>query len=176
MVPRKIAPVLRKRLARNPAVALIGPRQSGKTTLARSLGGQYFDLEQESDRLRLSLAWDALRGQRSLIVLDEAQAWPEIFVRLRAAIDEDRKRFGRFLILGSVSPYLMTQVSESLAGRLATVELTPLTLWELPRVPLTRMWCHGGYPDGGVLVARNRDFPRWQRDYLQLLSQRDFPN
>src|SRR5207248_2128735 len=108
-------------------------------------------------------------------ILDEAQEWPEVFLRLRGAIDADRKRQGRFLLLGSVSPALMTQVSESLAGRLSLLELTPLLLSELPTdAARNRHWLHGGYPDGGVLdVGR---YPRWQLDYLALLSQRDLPN
>jgi predicted AAA+ superfamily ATPase len=151
----------------------VGPRQAGKTTLARSLGGRYFDLEQEPDRLRLDLEWNEIEAGRSLIVLDEAQAWPEVFPRLRSAIDGDRRRNGRFLLLGSVSPSMMTRVSESLAGRLALVELTPFALAELPRVPFARQWARGGYPDGGVLGGRR--FPQWQRDYLALLAQRDLP-
>jgi len=154
-------------------VALVGPRQAGKTTLTRSLRGTYFDLEQASDRLRLDLQWDSAVKGRSLIIQDEAQAWPEIFPRLRGAIDADRARKGRFLILGSVSPSLMVQVSESLAGRLSVVELTPLLANELPRVPLTRVWCRGGYPEGAAL--RPGRFPQWQRDYLDLLTQRDLP-
>jgi uncharacterized protein len=173
MLRRAALAVVRRRLKTAPAVALVGPRQSGKTTLARSLRGRYFDLEHEPDRLGLDLQWAALESGRPLVVLDEAQAWPEIFPRLRAAIDQDRRRRGRFLILGSVSPAIMTRVSESLAGRLALVELTPFSLAELPRVPLDRQWQRGGYPDGGV---RGGDaYPRWQRDYLALLAQRDLP-
>ncbi len=165
--------VLRRRLRANPAVALVGPRQAGKTTLAKSLAGGYFDLEQEPERLRLNLQWEALARGRQLIVLDEAQAWPEVFPRLRAAIDEERSRKGRFLILGSVSPSMMGEVSESLAGRLALLELTPFLFTELPRIPLSLLWLRGGYPDGGVLGGKR--YPEWQRDYLSLLAQRDLP-
>ncbi len=173
MIRRSLLAVLRRRLHDYPAVALIGPRQSGKTTLARSLRGRYFDLEQEPERLRLDLQWAELQDARPLVVLDEAQAWPEVFPRLRAAIDADRRRNGRFLLLGSVSPTIMAQVSESLAGRLALVELSPFSMGELPRVPLVRLWSRGGYPDGGVRGG-NR-FPQWQRDYLSLLAERDLP-
>ena len=119
MIQRHILRVLKSRLKQYPAVTLVGPRQSGKTTLARSLGGAYYDLEQEAYRLRLDLEWNRLVEGRPLIVLDEAQTWPELFPRLRGAIDRHRRRKGRFLLLGSVSPSLMLQVSESLAGRLA---------------------------------------------------------
>ena len=165
--------LVQQRLRQYPAVALVGPRQAGKTTLARSLPGVYFDLEQAADRLRLDLQWDAALTGKSLIILDEAQVWPEIFPRLRGAIDADRSRKGRFLILGSVSPSLMVQVFESLAGRLSLVELTPLLVNELTDVPLSRTWCRGGYPEGGAL--RPKRFPQWQRDYLDLLTQRDLP-
>jgi predicted AAA+ superfamily ATPase len=174
MILRPIARLLKQRLAQYPAVCLLGPRQSGKTTLARSFGGAYFDLEQESDRLRLDLQWSALAAGKKLVVLDEAQAWPEVFPRLRGAIDEARSRKGRFLLLGSVSPALTKHVSESLAGRLSLVELPPFLLNELPAASLDDLWLRGGYPEGGILEPRR--FPQWQRDYLTLLAQRDLPN
>jgi uncharacterized protein len=175
MLDRVTSAVITERLGDYPAVALVGPRQSGKTTLAREIGKRYFDLEQEQDRLRLDVEWDQVVAERELVVLDEAQEWPEVFARLRGEIDRDRKRNGRFLILGSVSPVLMTQVSESLAGRLSVVELAPLTMGELDsKAQRTRHWLMGGYPDGGVLSGKG--FPIWQRDYLDLLRQRDLPN
>jgi len=174
MIGRQIKRLLTERLAAYPAVTLIGPRQCGKTTLAQSLGGAYFDLEQESERLRLDLEWDDIIAGKELVILDEAQSWPEVFARLRSAIDRDRKRTGRFLLLGSVSPSLMVQVSESLAGRLSLVELTPFLLAELKmKAQRDRHWLCGGYPDGGVL--KPKQYPRWQIDYLALLSQRDLP-
>jgi predicted AAA+ superfamily ATPase len=173
MIRRAALGVVRRRLRAHPAVALVGPRQAGKTTLARALGGRYFDLEQEPERLRVDLDWARLETARGLVVLDEAQAWPEVFPRLRSAIDRDRGRNGRFLLLGSVSPALMTTVSESLAGRLSLVELTPFTAGELGRVPLDRQWARGGFPDGGALGEGR--YPQWQRDYLTLLAQRDLP-
>lgn len=166
--------LIRERLEAYPAVALVGPRQCGKTTLAQAMGGAYFDLEQESERLRLDLEWDAVVAGRDLVILDEAQSWPAIFLRLRGTIDRDRKRMGRFLLLGSVSPSLMVQVSESLAGRLSLVELTPFLLSELEtKASRERRWLYGGYPDGGVLEPAR--YPRWQLDYLALLTQRDLP-
>lgn len=174
MIRRQIESLVRHRLKQYPAVALVGPRQCGKTTLAQMMGGNYFDLEQEPERLRVDLEWDAVEQSRELVILDEAQSWPELFARLRGAIDRHRKRMGRFLLLGSVSPSLMTQVSESLAGRLSLVELTPFLQGELKnRSQRQALWLCGGFPDGGVL-QRER-FPRWQRDYLALLTQRDLP-
>jgi predicted AAA+ superfamily ATPase len=139
------------------------------------MGGTYFDIEQEPERLRLDLDWGDLGSSNDLVVLDEAQSWPELFPRLRGAIDRDRKRMGRFLLLGSVSPSLMTQVSESLAGRLALVELTPFLQTELKKsLHRGSLWMCGGFPDGGVLESER--FPHWQRDYLSLLTQRDLPS
>jgi predicted AAA+ superfamily ATPase len=175
MLTRTVQPLVLELLGDYPAVSLVGPRQCGKTTLAQAIGGAYFDLEQESERLRLDLEWESLAAGKKLLVLDEAQSWPAVFGRLRGTIDRDRKRNGRFLLLGSVSPSLMVHVSESLAGRLSQVELTPFLLGELKtKASQDRRWLCGGYPDGGVLEPRQ--FPRWQRDYLALLTQRDLPN
>lgn len=174
MLSRLAARHLRSTLRDQPAVALLGPRQVGKTTLARSLDGAYFDLELEPERLRLDLEWEEHVRSKRLLVLDEAQAFPDIFPRLRAAIDADRKRAGRFLLLGSVSPALMQSVSEALTGRLALIELSPFLWQELEsNAQRRRLWLTGGYPDGGIL--RPSRFPRWQTNYLQLLAQRDLP-
>ena len=184
MKSRLAETIVRKRLETYPAVALVGPRQCGKTTLAKALGGRYYDLEQDSERLRLDLEWGRFvappqpegssgDSERDLVILDEAQSWPEVFPRLRGAIDSSRRRNGRFLILGSVSPGLMHHVSESLAGRLSLVELTPFLLREVPEVPLETAWLVGGFPDGGILDPSR--FPRWQLDYIALLTTRDLP-
>lgn len=175
MIERQLKEQVVERLAAYPAVALVGPRQCGKTTLAQRLGGAYFDLEQEPERLRLDLEWERLAAGTDLVILDEAQAWPEVFVRLRGAVDADRKRKGRFLLLGSVSPSLMVRVSESLAGRLSLIELTTFLWAELTtQASRERLWLCGGYPDGGVL--ERRQYPQWQQDYLALLTQRDLPH
>ncbi len=99
-------------------MAILGPRQCGKTTLAKTFASRYFDLEQEADQLRLDIEWESIAQSDELTILDEAQEEPGIFARLRGAIDEDRKRNGRFLLSGSVSPSLTKHVSESLAGRI----------------------------------------------------------
>ena len=165
------------KLERYPVVSLLGPRQCGKTTLAKNLGGRYFDMESEGASLRLDAEWDRLMRGEELVVIDEAQCAPEIFPRLRGAIDSDRKRNGRFLLLGSVSPALMQNVSESLAGRMGLVAMGPLTYSELAGPLgadcLESLWLRGGFPDGGILDASR--FYEWQKDYLELLATRDLP-
>jgi predicted AAA+ superfamily ATPase len=173
MLHRLYADEVRRKLARYPAVALLGSRQCGKTTLARALGGHYFDLETAGDASRLDAEWDELAAGRRLVVLDEAQHEPRVFDRLRGAIDADRRRKGRFLLLGSVSPALLRDGAESLAGRLGIVHLSPFVLPELPAARADRLWLVGGYPDGGIL--RPRMFPEWQHDYLETLVSRDLP-
>lgn len=174
MLRRLAARNVRVALRRYPAVTIVGPRQCGKTTLARALGGEYFDLEQDSDRVRLDLEWDRLAAGRSRVILDEAQSWPAVFPRLRGAIDADRRGNGRFLLLGSVSPALMRSVSESLAGRMAVAELTPFLQSELRAAAMRgRRWLVGGFPDGGI--RRPGAFPAWQANYLRLLAERDLP-
>jgi len=177
MIQRVFTELVHRRLSLYPAVTLLGPRQCGKTTLAQSLGGLYYDLEQDSERLRLDLEWARIVAGDQLIILDEAQFWPEVFARLRGAIDQARKRTGRFLILGSVSPTLSRQVAESLTGRLSLVDLTPFLVCEIEsemQVDSDLHWLCGGYPEGGVLDFDR--FPQWQKDYLALLVQRDLPN
>ncbi len=174
MILRQNSVRVSRRLERSPAVVLVGPRQCGKTTLARSLPGiVYFDLERDADRLRLDVEWANLVAAGQCIVLDEVQTMPELFPRLRGEIDENRKINGRFLLLGSVAPSLMKHVAESLAGRMAILEMTPLVASELPEAQWDSLWCYGGYPDGGILDGGQ--FPEWQHDYLTLLAQRDFP-
>lgn len=173
MIKRDLSKLVNSRLEKYPAMGLVGPRQCGKTTLAKSLKGLYFDLETESDRIKLDAQWPDIINADKLIILDEAQTMPEIFPRLRSVIDKQRKRMGRFMILGSVSPALMKQVSESLAGRLCLIELTPFVLRELPKKPIDDVWLYGGFPDGGILDPSQ--YPHWENDYLTLLVQRDLP-
>ena len=174
MIARVYQRQVRTKLRRFPAVALIGPRQCGKTTLARLLGGVYFDMETAGSEARLDAEWDGLVTGRQLIIIDEAQSAPWVFSRLRGVIDADRKRNGRFLLLGSVSPALMRDVSESLAGRLGLVRMTPFILPELKARQMDDLWLRGGYPDGGILEPSM--YPEWQDSYLEMLATRDLPN
>lgn len=173
MISRYHEKLLRARLKEFPAVAILGPRQCGKTTLAKSLNGRYFDLEQPNDRLRLDAEWETIIRSKKLIVLDEAHEAPDVFPRLRGTIDGDRKRNGRFLLLGSVSPALTQSISDSLAGRLSIIELSPFIVNEIPPDQLDDLWLYGGYPDGGILEPRM--FGTWQESYLSLLIERDLP-
>ena len=175
MIHRIQKSLIRKRLNQFPAVCIVGPRQAGKTTLAKDLSQIYFDLEQESDRLKLDLLWHDLMEKDQLIILDEAQTWPEVFPRLRGAIDARRNSKGRFLLLGSVSPSLMKQVGESLAGRMAIVDLPPLTVSELPSDYSDSLWKNGGFPDGGVLDPTVGSYPVWQESYLRQMTHQDLP-
>lgn len=174
MISRLLKDQIDTLLARYPAVALIGMRQAGKTTLAKELQGRYFDLENPQDQLRLEITWEELTRTQELIILDEIQAMPEMFPRLRAAIDADRKRYGRFLILGSVAPALMQEAGQALTGRLALCELTGFLALELPAEEWDILWKRGGYPDGGVLDESH--FADWQQNYLALMAQRDLPS
>ena len=174
MIPRVYQRQLRAKLRKFPAVALTGPRQCGKTTLARQLGGVYFDMETAGSEARLDAEWEGLASGRRLIIIDEAQNAPGVFSRLRGTIDADRRRNGRFLLLGSVSPGLMKNVSESLAGRLGLVRMTPFILPELKAGQMDDLWLRGGYPDGGILDPPM--FPEWQDSYLEMLATRDLPS
>lgn len=173
MIKRLMTKNIISRLKSFPAVAILGPRQVGKTTLAKTLSQTYYDLELEQERLRLDIQWNELIKSKEVIILDEAQNYPEIFPRIRNAIDNERKRNGRFLILGSVSPGLMKEVSELLTGRIAICELNPFSILEVDVEQDERLWLMGGYPDGGIIKKEN--FPVWQGNYLELLAMRDLP-
>ncbi len=174
MINRKLKDIIESRLKKFPAVALLGPRQSGKSTLAKTFSGAYYDLEIDQERLRLDLQWNYIVQADRMIILDEAQTFPEIFPRIRNAIDAKRSKNGRFLILGSVSPVLMKQVSESLAGRIAITELSPLFLEEIGKNDLDKLWLMGGFPDGGII--QEEMYPLWQKNYLDLIAMRDLPH
>jgi hypothetical protein len=159
-------------LARSPAAAVLGPRQVGKTTLARAAaaarpGSVYLDLETAADLARLADPARFLASRRDrLVVLDEVQNAPELFGELRAEIDADR-RSGRFLILGSASFRLLRQ-SQTLAGRLAVVDMSPLLLAEITArfEDIERLWVRGGFP-GSFTAGSDADAWGWRQDFVR---------
>jgi len=172
---KKLLDRLRAGLKASPAVALIGPRQCGKTTLARQLAGAskstYFDLENPVDLARLSEPMTALEQLRGLIVIDEVQRHPDLFPILRVLLDRKPIR-ARFLILGSASPELLRQSSETLAGRLAIVEMAGFTLEELIRPDLNRLWLRGGFPRS-FLARTEAASSAWREDFIRTFLERD---
>ncbi|MDP2831771.1 MAG: ATP-binding protein [Pseudomonadota bacterium] len=181
MIPRLLSTSLRERLAYYPGVVLLGPRQVGKTTLARSLAETYpgtvlLDLERSADRARLARPDLFFANNRDhLVVLDEVQNAPDIFAALRPEIDHDR-RPGRFLLLGSASGKLLRQSSESLAGRVAYLELTPLLAAELPddSHSLQRLLLRGGFPLSYAAPSDELSF-LWREDFTRTFLERDLP-
>ncbi len=183
MIPRRKLPVLRDALARQASVALIGPRQVGKTTLALQLAegvpSLYLDLEAEEDWRKLAEPALFLRQYEDrLVVLDEIHRVPQLFSTLRGLIDQGRRsghRTGRFLLLGSASMDLLRQSGESLAGRIALVELGPLDVLELePDRDPTALWVRGGFPDSYLAENDVRSFA-WRRDFVRSYLEREIP-
>lgn len=173
---------LREDLASTPAVALLGPRQAGKTTVAHELTQQsdnvYLDLESELDRAKLASPelYLAERLDR-LVVLDEVHRVPGLFPVLRGLIDRARRsgrRSGLYLLLGSASLDLLQQAGESLAGRIAYRELTPFNVQELPEAEHTRLWVRGGFPES-YLARTPAASLRWRQDYIRTYVERDIP-
>jgi uncharacterized protein len=188
MIPRHLKSILEDRLRQFPAVALFGPRQSGKTTLALDLAEErgekaiYLDLENAADRRRLDDPVAYLRAQRGrLVVLDEIHRVPEIFVVLRSEIDARRRageKAGHFLILGSAALDLLRQSSESLAGRISFLELTPLQPQEvLPALGVeaaNQLWVRGGFPDS-FLAESDTASGLWRSAFIRSYLERDIP-
>jgi len=166
---------LRAGLKMGPGVALLGPRQCGKTTLARQLAERskstYFDLENPVDLARLSEPMTALESLRGLIVIDEVQRHPDLFPILRVLLDRKPIR-ARFLILGSASPELLRQSSETLAGRIAIVEMGGFTLEELNSPQLNRLWLRGGFPRSFLARTEGASIA-WREDFIRTFLERD---
>ena len=186
MISRRLELILRARLAVMPGVVLLGPRQVGKTTLARQLaahwpaGAQYLDLERPADRRRLDDADSYLRAQHGkLVIIDEIHRAPGLFEVLRGIIDDRRAagdRHGHFLLLGSAAIELMRQTSETLAGRVAYLDMAPLDVGEIASAGIdpSRLWVRGGFPDS-LLAASDADSLTWRRDFIRSYLERDVP-
>lgn len=187
MIPRLLEGDLRLALRRSPAVALLGPRQVGKTTLALAVAGQaasgagpeaaiYIDLESPADRAKLEQPELYLADHRErLVILDEVHRLPGLFPLLRGQIDRARRagrRHGLYLLLGSASADLLRQAGETLAGRIAHLELAPLTLLEAGPAMADTLWLRGGFPKS-VLAADAAASLDWRRDFIRTYLERE---
>ena len=161
----------------SPVTALLGPRQCGKTTLARLFGqnriATYFDLESRPDQTRLQNPELALSGIKGTVILDEIQSMPELFNVLRVLVDRPKNQT-RFLILGSASPELMKKASETLAGRVEFVELTGFTLVEIKPKDERQLWLRGGFPRS-FLASSDTDSTFWREGFIRTFLERDIP-
>lgn len=166
---------IRTALGRSPIVAILGPRQCGKTTLAREFlaSGEpaYFDLEDPTAAQLMEQPMTALGSLRGLVVIDEAQRKPGLFPVLRVLVDRPHSP-ARFLILGSASPELSRQASESLAGRVEVVEMQGFDLREIGVDVLEKLWVRGGFPRS-FLAASEEDSRVWRRGFVQTFLERD---
>jgi predicted AAA+ superfamily ATPase len=159
-----------------PGVALLGPRQCGKTTLARqiaqNLGGKIFDLENPEDAAALENPMLALEPLRGLVVLDEVQRKPELFPILRVLMDRVESP-ANFLLLGSASPFLAHGVTESLAGRVSLIDLQGFLVEEVGTEDISKLWIRGGFPRS--FLAENENLSHgWRRDFIRTFIEKDF--
>ena len=169
MITRRIHSQIAELLGKYPVVILVGPRGIGKSTVAKAFSDIYYDIEQEQDLTRLDIDWIRRMRGKEMLVLDEIQTQPELFLRLLAVIDEHRGRNGRFLLAESMASPLI----KSLEGRYALCELPPLLISEVPEERWDDLWIFGGYPGQAEMPGA---FPSWHQTYLERLSQRDLPN
>jgi uncharacterized protein len=182
MIERTIGSEVAALLEQTPAVVLTGARQVGKTTLAHALAARreatYLDLESAADRARLAEPQLYFADHADeLVVLDEIQRAPGLFEELRGTIDEGRREgegVGRFLLLGSASIDLLAQSGETLAGRIAIVEMTPLELGEVGEKRLDELWVRGGFPQSFLAAGEQRS-RRWREDFIRTYLERDIP-
>ena len=164
-------------LERSPVTALLGPRQCGKTTLARMLAelrqAHYFDLESPADRQRLQSPELLLGSLSGLVIMDEIQLLPELFSILRVLVDRPGHS-ARYLLLGSASPQIIRKVSETLAGRIEFVDLSGFNLTEIPTTELDRLWLRGGFPRS-FLADAEADSLAWREGFIRTFLERDIP-
>ena len=173
---RCIWPLLQEYLSLFPAVGLIGPRQVGKTTLVKNLllekESIYLDLEKASDKAKLANAELFLKThQNKTVILDEIQMMPELFTELRSLIDEKREA-GRFILLGSAAPDLIRKSADSLAGRIAYLELTPFHLGEVEADEIDKLWIRGGFPLS-YLANSEKGSRLWREHFIKTYIERD---
>ncbi len=182
-IKRIITASIEQKLENMPGVVILGPRQCGKSTLAKAIiyeigGAVYLDLERPSDvsKLRDPEAFFSLNNDK-LICLDEIQRVPELFPVLRSVMDDNRRN-GQFIILGSASPDLMKQSSETLAGRISYFELTPFLLKEVSEdhhlKTLRKLWLRGGFPRS-YLAPNEKESIEWRLDLIRTFLERDIP-
>ena len=182
MIGRRLQAQLRSLLAEYPAVVLLGPRQVGKTTLALEIAEMmdsvYLDLESTADRAKLSDVELYLRDHEDrLVIFDEVHRVPDLFRSLRGLIDRGRrkgKRAGRFLLLGSASMDLLRQSGETLAGRVAYLELNPFDVLEVDASARDRLWVRGGFPDSFLASDDGRSLA-WRENFIRTYLERDVP-
>lgn len=182
MVSRLLYPKLSEALADSPAVALLGPRQVGKTTLALEIGqtvnALYLDLESDQDLAKLAQPELYLADhQDKLVIIDEVHRLPGLFRVLRGLIDQGRRaglRAGRYLLLGSASLDLLKQSGETLAGRIAYLELAPFNILETGELPSENLWVAGGFPES-LLASDSRQSLRWRQNFIRTYLERDIP-
>jgi hypothetical protein len=171
--------ILRRLLQRHPVVGIIGARQVGKTTLARSFiakirgPSSFFDLENPEDLARLHDPMLALKGLKGIVVIDEIHRQPDLFPVLRVLVDRPKTKV-RFLVLGSASPELLRQGSETLAGRIHYHELGGFALDEVGVENHLRLWLRGGFPKA-YLARSHADSDEWRRDFIRTFLERDLP-
>ncbi len=178
MIPRpSLHATVQKALRQSSVVALVGPRQCGKTTLARQIArgrtGDYFDLEDPVDQSRLANPKLALEDLRGLVVIDEIQRKPDLFEVLRVLVDRPRGPV-RFLILGSASPHLVRGISESLAGRVRFVEMSGFDMSEVTPRRLPDLWLRGGFPKSFLATSESSSL-KWRNDFVRTFLERDIP-
>jgi uncharacterized protein len=182
MIDRSKASEIASLLRQSPAVVITGPRQVGKTTLALTFAEQrdavYLDLEAEADRARLAEPQLYFADHAAeLVILDEIQRMPGIFEALRGTIDQGRREGrgnGRFLLLGSAAIELLAQSGETLAGRVAFVELTPFDITEVGEDRCDELWVRGGFPPS-FLAPGSEESLRWRTDFIRTYLERDIP-
>ena len=182
MIERSISRELERLLERTPAVVLTGPRQVGKTTLAREVTRKrdavYLDLENPRDLARIEDVQQFCElNEGKLVIFDEVQRAPGIFATLRVIIDGYRQRglrAGHFLLLGSASIDLLRQSGESLAGRVSYLELCPLSAREIDEGETLKLWNRGGFPDSFLALDGNES-ARWREDFIRTYLERDIP-